>query len=1127
MTTTPVLTPPGRVSDPARSVVVDAVLTGGHHVVYGAPGSGKSTTAVELLATLAEREDVGLDEVLLLAPTRQAATRLRDAVSRRLARTTGRVVARTPASFAFSLLRQRAALLGEAPPMLLTGADQDAALADLLAGHTAGEGRDPGWPADVPAEALGLATFRHELRDVLMRAAEAGWDGADLAEMGRRHGRPAWVACGRVMAEYDEVTRLGETTPDRGTRYDVAGIVDEAARALDAWDLDLPRHPRPRWRVVVHDDYQDATMATARLLEVLARDGARIVVLGDPDTAVQTFRGGLPALLEEATREPAPRVGGDVLGGDVIDGGAGGDGGGASAGGGWPMIRTAGAFGARRHLLPTVWRGDELLRTVVEAATDGLPALGETARRRSRAADGAASRGERGPRGAARPDPAAVSDADRSAGADRGSSVEVAVTASIGEEGRLVAHHLRRHRLAGGIGWDRMAVLARSSGQLAALRRGLRAAGVPVAVSRDVPLAAEQAVRPLLRVLEVLTEETLGAEAAAELLLSPLGGLDPVGLRALRRALRAHEVRSGGRRPSDELLIEAIESPDGVLPELRVAEPARRAVERVARMLGSGARALDGPGDVESVLWAVWEASGRAEPWRRLALGDGVSAERAHADLDAVVALFRAAEGFAERREGGRPHQFLEYLRAQDFATDTLAGTGEREAVEVLTVASAAGREWDVVVVAGVQEDVWPDLRLRTRLLDPVGVSDLATGRGAGPVRPIDARRAVLWDERRLFASAVSRTHRHLLVTAVQDNDTRPSVFLDVVDPRDPLSDELRPTVAAPPALDLRGLVARLRREVLDAARETVRAEATAHSGASGAAGGAGAARGAAAASLLATLARAGVPGADPREWWGRAASTDAPAWGPQEPVPVRPSSLVMLGTCSLRWALEAAGAQAGSSLDADVGTLVHAIAAELPEGTREEMLAELDARWDTLRLPDTWAGRRRREEAERMIGLLAAYVAGIPRGSVETEVAFEVRIGRADLVGRVDRIERTGDGGARIVDLKTGKSPIPVAEADAHAQLAAYQAAVAAGGFGDDVHADGARLVYVGGARRAAAIRDQAAPEDDWPARLVAEAAETMASAEFLATTGSQCQTCPVRTSCPARPSGDRVVGR
>ena len=54
---------------------------------------------------------------------------------------------------------------------------------------------------------------------------------------------------------------------------------------------------------------------------------------------------------------------------------------------------------------------------------------------------------------------------------------------------------------------------------------------------------------------------------------------------------------------------------------------------------------------------------------------------------------------------------------SQDLPADTLAARARREAVAVLTPAGAAGREWDLVVVAGVQDGVWPDLRLRDSVL--------------------------------------------------------------------------------------------------------------------------------------------------------------------------------------------------------------------------------------------------------------------------------------------------------------------------------------------------------------------------------------------------------------------------
>lgn len=1087
MTTTAPEAPPGGASpiDRASCAVVPAVLAGGHHVVHGAPGSGKSRLAVEIMAALAG--EGGTEDLLLLAPTRRAADRLRDALAERLPVTVGRVLVRTPASFAFSVLRARAALLGEPPPVLLTGADQDATLTQLLLGHAEGEGRDPGWPEDVPTEALTLATFRHELRDVLMRAAEAGWDGVALQAMGERYGRPAWTACGRVLQEYEEVTRLGETTPDRGTRYDVATILDEAVLALAGWEAELPGHPRPRLRAVVHDDYQDATLAVARLLRVLSEDGSRLVLLGDPDAAVQTFRGAMPGLLERAASGSGMLAGIQWPSAGPASGRAGSSRSASSGRTSGPASAQVGEFGAMQHVLHVVWRGDERLRRVVTDVAAGLPALGDVQRRRT-------------------------SPVHR----EGGSSVRAMVARSTPEEARLIARVLREHHLRDGVAWADMVVLARSTGQLPVLRRGLRAGGVPVATAQgELPLAAEPAVRPLLCALEVATSEpsslehqdepvppALTAAAVIELLLSPVGGMDHVGLRAVRRRLRGLEAAAGGTRDSDALLVEAVTLPAGHLDQLGVGPRLRGSLARVARVLRAGQEAQSAGADLEHVLWALWEATGLAGPWRERALGVGAAAERADADLDAVIALFRAAESFVARQEGARAGDFVTYLQTQEFATDTLASTGTRRAVEVTTAAAAAGREWDVVVVAGLQEDVWPDLRLRARLLDPVGIADVAAGRGTEPPRPVDARRAVLADEQRLLVSAVSRARQHLLATAVQDADTRPSHFMDVIDPLPPEQDGVRPITPVPPALDLRGLVGTLRREVL---RDGERA--------------------AVAADLLAVLAAAEVPGAAPSAWWGHDVSTDQPLWAPGGRVPVSPSKLTTLGQCELRWALQTAGGEAGRSPSAELGTLVHGIAADAPRGEVEELLALLAERWGTLGLGEGWGAVVQRRRAENMVRLLAEYQSGIP-GRVETEVSFEVAIDRADLAGRVDRVEYLDDGRVRIVDLKTSASPVTKDAAAEHPQLAAYQAAAAVGGFGE-VAPGGSRLVYLGTKSIGSALREQAAPEDDWPLRLVSDAAETMASAAFTARSGAHCRVCPVSTSCPVRPEGGRVVGR
>ena len=139
-----------------------------------------------------------------------------------------------------------------------------------------------------------LRGFRDELRDLLMRAVERGLGPADLADLGRRRGRPDWGSAAEMLDEYVEVTSLA--TPGA---YDPAGIVDAAANLLTA-DAALLAQERERWSLVVVDDAQEVTAATQRLLEVLVGEGGDVVLAGDPDAATQTFRGARPSFLPAA-----------------------------------------------------------------------------------------------------------------------------------------------------------------------------------------------------------------------------------------------------------------------------------------------------------------------------------------------------------------------------------------------------------------------------------------------------------------------------------------------------------------------------------------------------------------------------------------------------------------------------------------------------------------------------------------------------------------------------------------------------------------------------------------------------------------------------------------------------------
>nr|WP_253868759.1 ATP-dependent DNA helicase [Promicromonospora umidemergens] len=1113
----PRLTPPGTRPDAAVSVPLDdtqaaaaeAALSHRATLVLGAPGSGKTTVTCEV-AVRALASGMRPERVLVLASSRRAAARLRDEVAAQAGQTVGAPMVRTASSAAFAVLHKRAAALEQPTPTLVSGPEQDLVLAELLAGHVAGEGRPLVLPVGLPEESLGLRGLRQELRDLLMRAAERGLGPVELDEMGRTNDRPEWVMAAQLYEEYLDTMALRLATPDAGPRYDPAVVIDEAAESLRSWSDEVPGVARPTWDLVVVDDYQEATAATVRLLRVLHDDGARLVLLSDPDSAVQTFRGAAPGLTGRAAAPAGPG-------------------------------RAFGAFDAETVVLGTVWRQSPELRAVTRAVTNRIPVSASALHRRATAytaepaadepADDEPATDESAPGQAS--DTVGETPAAAGMPAGHAPSVQVAVLSGAAQEAAWIARELRAEHLLRGTPWERMAVIARSGTRLGALRRELVSASVPVALlGSDLPLRDEPAVAPMLAAvktcagaprgsLEALIaeeldgdERVLDPETAALLLISPIGGLDAVALRRLRRALRSDELSAGGGRTSDALLVEVLADPAraALLPT-----QVRRGPLAVARVLAAGREAAGEPGaTAQTVLWAVWAATGLAERWSAAALTGGPAGLRADRDLDAVLALFRAAETFVDRMPGAPVAAFVDYLASQDLPADSLAASAQGAgAVEALTPPGAAGREWDVVVVAGVQDGVWPDLRLRDSLLGSQALVELIAGRSEdGRVVGAEARRQVLTDELRAFAVAVSRARRRLLVTAVEDTEEAPSVFCDLVSPRDDGGDGPDPRrVPVGPPLDLRGVVAAARSDL-------VRAAALSASGSQPAA------------ALLADLSAAGVAEAEPSTWYGVAGvSSEVPLWGAQDTVTVSPSKVETVTTCALRWAFEAAGGTKPDDTHQTLGTLLHSIAQSHPKGSLTDLKKELDRRWPELALPDGWPSLQLRKRAERMVVRLADYLAdsGEP---LLVEADFDLQVGRARLRGQVDRVEDAGEGGVTVADLKTGKTAASKDKAVDNPQLGAYQLAVEEGALDlpDGAVSKGASLVYVGTETVSASVRNQPAlvPDDEgnsWARTAVEGAADTMAAAEFAAKKNDLCEMCPVRHSCPLQPEGRKVV--
>ena len=1006
----------------------DAVLGGGEAsalLVVGPPRCGKTEFAFEALMRALERNHGG--GAMMTVSGRVTADRLGDRAIRRMGASMKARPVTTLSALAFAVIADARRYEDLPAPRLLNGAEQDALLRRVVAAHLdhAEAGNlcdtcvllreyfaDDRWTDTVaPArEQSGGATtmamfergvsssFVDQLRDMLARINELGASFAhereyvgEAAGTGRNADRTAvqWRLAFALRREY--VRAIEHTYPGE-YRLDASRLLVEAAAVLRRVQVEEVRlQPETVPSVLVVDDFHDATLAGLRFLEALAAAGVRLVLVGNPDEAVQTFRGSYPEyLMGCAVRGPLHAALHRIPVSDT------------------PADAAAPTY---RDLLAS-----RISLSIPSPEPDDTPMPQRPGKLPRYAGSLPIRRLD---------EPGANADAGLGTSRLEDGTVATALYKSPREEMDDVVWRMKRLHLDQGIAWNDMAIIAHDNATVRSFGERLRRDGVPVRYSSVTrPLRDEPFVQGLFALIELALLRRRGIDAVdlplaalssyvrarvATLMACPLvtAGTQsaegaPARLAPVESAMAALESLAGVVQESAETagaegqrhlaaLIEsweryrdavnehrqaarraaAVNVDDGVLTgetaddELPFGQhamylmlafddpkaPATPVLDSLGAILGRDPQAVafrrmwdmvgrvaDGMGrlsnrEAQYTLALAWNATGVAGVWQRAALRNDVAGRAANDRLDVAMRLFQfAADGSA----GEDIVAFMDQVRSMQIEADSLAHVGPVEqAVTLTTPAGAAGNHWRHVWLPAVQQDVWPNLAERATLFGGEDLADLMLhGRigGADPAGCDPRLAAVLSSEKKNLLVAVTRADETLTISATWNEDCTPSDFLYGYLPERFIRQRDEAVFTRPGG-------------------QSADDDAESHAGLDAdprglvtaarialACHGADSPEGRDAASALALLAEHGVRAADPKQWYFvDTADEDTSDGGPEgrsgsrnerHTVTLSPSSVDSIWSCPVCWLLERrCSGPQSGGVRAGFGTLVHEVA--------------------------------------------------------------------------------------------------------------------------------------------------------------------------------------------------------
>ncbi|MDP9067013.1 MAG: ATP-dependent helicase [Actinomycetota bacterium] len=282
--------------DPDQQQVVDHDT--GPLLALGGPGTGKTRLLEERFVRLAQEPGCSSDRILFLVPNRAQKMALQDRITRRLLFEEGldaliEVPVYTWHGLAYHLVSRHYDKLDYSePPVLLTSPEQWGAVRDALAAEN-----EANWPHH--KHLLRNRGFVDEVVDFFIRVGQRAMDPPELEPLARV--RPAW-------AELIAFHKRHHTHLRQRSRVDYPTLLRDAVELIANYE-DVRASLHLRFQHILVDDGQELALVQQRLLHFLTGfttgggAGRSLVLAGDPDSAIETFRGAEPDWIEDFEKE--------------------------------------------------------------------------------------------------------------------------------------------------------------------------------------------------------------------------------------------------------------------------------------------------------------------------------------------------------------------------------------------------------------------------------------------------------------------------------------------------------------------------------------------------------------------------------------------------------------------------------------------------------------------------------------------------------------------------------------------------------------------------------------------------------------------------------------------------------